>query len=119
HADDDGEAARSDRVEDLERRGFAADGVERVVGAAAARELPHALGHVALLGVPRVGGAELAGEGELVLEQVARDDRPRPGQARAIRLMSCPLRRRRCVPSSMTKRAEAYPSQRMERPLEQ
>ena len=38
---------------------------------------------------------------------------------RAIWLMSCPLRRRRCVPSSMTKRAEAYPSQRIERPLEQ
>src|SRR5207247_9051587 len=79
-----GGAARTDRVWELERCGFAPDGVERVVGAPAARELPHPLGHVALLGVPRIGGAELAGEGELALEQVARDDRPRPGQARAL-----------------------------------
>ena len=35
HADDDGHAARADRVEDLERGLLAADGVERVVHAAA------------------------------------------------------------------------------------
>ena len=37
HADDDGGAAGADGVDDLQRRRLAADGVERVVDAAARR----------------------------------------------------------------------------------
>src|SRR5437016_11107599 len=84
HADDDGGAARADRVEDLERRRLAADRVEGVVGAAASRQLAHAVHDLLLGGVDRVRGAELAGERELVREQIARDDLARAGQAGAL-----------------------------------
>src|SRR5215472_11537547 len=74
HADDDGGAAGPNGVEDLQRGRLAADGVERVVGAAAAREGAHLVDDLVAGGVDRVGGAEVARERELGVEEVARDD---------------------------------------------
>ena len=63
---------------------LAADGIEGVVGAQAAGQLLHALHHVLGLGVDGVGGAELAGDSQLVVEQVAGDDGARAGELGAL-----------------------------------
>src|SRR5215467_14398128 len=84
HAHDHRHAAGPDGVEDLERGLLAADGVERVVDAAAFRQLVHPLHDVVLLAVHGVGRPELLGVAELVVEEIASHDHARAGQPRAL-----------------------------------
>src|SRR5262249_56861703 len=77
-------AAGPDGVEDLECGLLAADGVERVVDAAAFRQLAHPLHDVVLLAVHGVGRPELLGVAELVVEEIASHDHARASQPRAL-----------------------------------
>src|SRR5262249_3631259 len=67
-------AGGRDRLDHQGRRALAPDGIKGVVGAEATRQFQHRLADVLALGVDAMGGAELARQLELVVEQVTGDD---------------------------------------------